>query len=154
MHAESLTAALKSCGAAFSVRVVFFGLGAADAAEAGSGFAFRQPEEKVLLREVYLCLDEMPVVSARSLCLAGCTFWREVLDRGARSLGLTLFGGEMADLQRSGPVYFSLPPQNALVRPFSAVSLPARYSLFSVPQGQLLLTECFLPAAARFFPAA
>jgi chorismate--pyruvate lyase len=105
------------------------------------------------VREVTLTLDEVPVVIARSLCRSDCPVWRPILDRGARSLGLTLFGGELA-ITRHALHYRMLDathPWFALAAALGiAAPLPARRCGFELDGHLLYVCEAFLPALETF----
>ena len=66
MQAESLTAALKALAAPFSVRLLHLGAVAWQPHEAG--FIALAAATPLHGREVLLCLDDVPVVWARSVC--------------------------------------------------------------------------------------
>lgn len=150
LHAVSLTAELSQQSAPFSVCLNFLGDSQLSSDET-EFFSGRQPGENVFSREVCLCLDEKPVVSARSVCLSDSAYWRKILDCGTRSLGAQLFGGEIPALQRTPFSFSTLPTEHHLVAYYATQPCLARRSVFSVGTGDiLLLTECFLPALHRY----
>ncbi len=147
MQAPSLTAALKALPARFSVRLRHLGAVAWQVHEAGAiGLPAGAP---VYGREVCLCLDEVPVVWARSVCAPQAAAWRTVLDCGERPLGERLFDGTLP-LQRSGFDYAQARWTNCPVD--EACWL--RRSVFDWQQQPLLLVEVFLPSLVSFLPAA
>lgn len=133
---QSLTAALKASGAAFSVHVRF--QGESEAIAADERLAARH-----YVREVELHLDGIAVVWARSVCAADAQGWREVLDCGNASLGARLFGGDVAAV-RSAFEYLTGPV------PIASTPVYMRRSRFYCAGEELLLTEAFLPALAPF----
>ncbi|MDO5686379.1 MAG: chorismate lyase [Neisseria sp.] len=150
LYATSLTAELKKQAASFTVRLNFLGLSHLDADEVPFFTPLRAGDE-VFVREVCLCLDHIPVVSARSVCLPHDTYWRQTLDCGVQSLGGRLFGGSMDHLQRSPFAFTDLPPEHRLVAGFATTNRPSRRSVFSAEDGDLLLIECFLPELKRYY---
>lgn len=140
MQASSLTVALRALGRGFSVRLLHLGAVADDAlladglGGAAGGFA----------RDVLLCLDEVPVVWARSLCADSAQHWRALLDCGTRPLGERLFDGSLP-LVRSAFEYAALDAET-LLPGFDGAALAARRSFFSLHGEELGLVECFLPA--------
>lgn len=138
LKTQSLTAALKASGAAFSVRVRF--QGESEAIGDDERLAARH-----YVREVHLLLDGVAVVWARSVCAAEAQGWREVLDCGNASLGARLFGGEV-EAVRSDFEYL----QGHVPELRDPVWM--RRSRFTCQEQTLLLTEAFLPTLARFLP--
>ncbi|MBQ9183698.1 MAG: chorismate lyase [Neisseriaceae bacterium] len=146
IYAPSLTAVLKQNRAAFSVRPTF------------SDTTDILPEETdyfpdistVYAREVLLCLDNTPVVAARSICLPDDAYWREILNCGTQSLGSRLFDGK-TEWRRSD---FTVVYQHSLLKqrfkslPENIVAL--RTSLIEHNSQKLLLAECFLPTLTLF----
>lgn len=134
---QSLTQALQSTGLNFSVRLHH--LGHTDTVPPyftdmliGKATWFT--------REVFLYLDNIPVVSAQSLCSPHSS-WRKILDCGNRSLGETLFA-DTTHWTRS-PIQFSIPNQSNC--------LLARRSWFTHTDDTILyLSECFLPTLNTF----
>ena len=94
-------------------------------------------------RDVLLCLNDVPVVWARSMCAAASQQWRLLLDCGTRPLGERLFDGSLP-VQRS-PFEFAL-LDKAVPGSGAAERLPARRSFFTMQGETLGLVECFLPA--------
>ncbi|MXR37773.1 chorismate lyase [Rhodobacteraceae bacterium CH30] len=142
----SLTERLLASGRRFDVQVLFQSDNTALDQEAVLlGIA---PHAVLHARHVLLLLDGIPVVMARSVCRSACPQWSALLDRGSRSLGLTLFGG-LPQLVR-GPLRFNTLQQpdalHALVQAHSqAEQLPARRCLFTLHDAPLLVSEIFLP---------
>ena len=141
MQAESLTAALKALAAPFSVRLLHLGAVAWQPHEAG--FIALAAATPLHGREVLLCLDDVPVVWARSMCAAASPEWRLLLDCGTRPLGERLFDGSLP-VQRS-PFEFAL-LDKAVPGSGADKGLPARRSFFTLQGETLGLVECFLPA--------
>lgn len=146
----SLTEYLQATGRRFEVSVL------------SQGTSPALPDEQTVLqvtakqalyaRHVCLSLDGEPVVLARSVCLQDCPQWQSVLDRGNRSLGLSLFGGleqlqrdalQYAQLSSSAPLYQQL-IATACATP-SVQALPARRCTFWLASRPLLVCETFLP---------
>lgn len=143
--APSLTAALRALPHTFTVRLLHLGEAAASPL-LGDTFTAAPP----FCRDVYLCLDGIPAVWARSQCPPESAFWRDILNCGSRPLGETLFGG-LPGLSRS-PLQYARPRPGLI--PKAPASLLARRSFFT-HQGQTLgLTECFLPTLAQLAKAA
>ena len=145
MTANSLTAALSRLQAVFSVRLLGLGDMPWRAHEAG---ALGLAAGAVYGREVLLCLDNTPVVWARSVCAPEAANWREVLDCGTQSLGARLFDGSLP-LQRTPFDY------TCAVWPDSgeAQAVWLRRSRFDWRGAPLLLSEAFLPALTSFLPS-
>lgn len=142
MRANSLTAVLSRLEAVFSVRLLGLGAMPWRAHEAG---ALGLAAGAVYGREVLLCLDDTPVVWARSVCAPEAADWRAVLDCGTQSLGARLFDGSLP-LQRSPFDY------TCAVWPDSgeAQAVWLRRSRFDWHGAPLLLSEAFLPALSGF----
>ncbi len=131
-QATSLTAALSDLGAVFSVQLHQLG-------ETQSWWAFddfRLPET-MFSRRVSLCLNDVAVVEAMSLC-EPTSRWREILHCGTTPLGAILFSGSL-NISRS-PIQFAILNHNLL----------ARRSWFDWEGERLYLVECFLPQIANF----
>ncbi len=143
----SLSLRLQASGRRFAVRVLQQGVNQtlqdeADALDAA-------PHSPAYARHVLLTLDDIPVVYARSVARPGCPHWLPVLERGSRSLGLTLFG-ELPELRRD-PLRYGLldashPLAAAAAQTQTAACYPARRCRFLLHGSPLLLTELFLPA--------
>ncbi|WP_229804907.1 chorismate--pyruvate lyase family protein [Paludibacterium paludis] len=107
------------------------------------------------VRHVALTLAGVPVVVARSLSRPACPVWSPILDRGRRSLGLTLFSGDMP-VVREPLRYRRLEEDHwlfGLARRHdeaSAGHYPARRSRFLLDGEILTVCEVFLPALERF----
>jgi len=148
MEAGSLTERLIGSGREFAVELLHLGRGAAHPDEAGPiGVA---AGETMSVRHVALTLDGVTVVVARSYCRLECAVWLPILDRGGRSLGFTLFSGEVA-LTRgalefaeaaAGHPLFEL----ARLRADGVDRFPARRCRFELDGAPLIVCEVFLPA--------
>lgn len=141
---QSLTWALRQMKADFSVRLLYLGAMALPAFLADD-----EVEKMGVGRDVYLCLNDEPVVWARSWCGADADMWQEVLDCGNRPLGERLFDGTLP-LMRSPFEYASGQAVSLPMETSEAMLL--RRSVFTwQPVGeQLILVECFLPALKQF----
>ncbi|WP_434633459.1 chorismate--pyruvate lyase family protein [Chromobacterium sp. CV08] len=143
----SLSLRLQAGGRRFAVTVLHQGEDRVQADEADAlGLAEGQP---MYARHVLLTLDDVPVVFARSAARPGCPDWLPLLQRGSRSLGLTLFG-ELAGLSRE-PLRYGLlaaghPLAAAAAQTQAAAGYPARRCRFLLGGSPLLLTELFLPS--------
>lgn len=149
----SLTARLMATGHQFAVTVVQQGEDLALADELAL-FGLDSPAP-LLARQVALTLDGTPVVVARSLSRPACPVWTPVLDRGNRSLGLTLFGDSTPIVRE--PLQFATLHEghrlHALARqhdPRAAAAYPARRSRFLLEGKALTVCEVFLPALETF----
>jgi chorismate--pyruvate lyase len=151
----SLTDRLIATGLRFAVELLYLG---PDRASRDEASLLDMPvDSPVLARHVALSLDRGVVVVARSLCRVGCTTWEPVLDRGGRSLGLTLFG-DGADIARGTLSYCDVAAPHPLVDLAHAYSpdtlrFPARRCRFSRQGARLIVQEVFLPALATLTPA-
>lgn len=98
MQQSSLTAAFRKMPAEFSVRLLHLGeITLPDTMREVLGL----PEYNHLyMREVLLHLNQIPVVSAFSICSSHSVNWRSVLDCGNQPLGERLFDGSLP-LKRS-----------------------------------------------------
>lgn len=109
------------------------------------------------VREVTLQLDGVPVVVARSVTGVDCPRWRQVLERGARSLGYTLFG-ELTEVEREPLQYAWLDAGHPLYRTAAeyersfASRYPARRSRFLLDGMPLIVCETFLPSLLEMLP--
>lgn len=148
MEPGSLTQRLMASRRRFAVRVLRFGMDAAAPDEAP--LLGIMPGAAMTVRHVALELDGEPVVLARSFCRLDCPVWQPILDRGGRSLGLTLFSGEVAVSR--GALEFILPqighPLDDLAAEFldMAGASPARRCRFLLGGAPLVVCEVFLPA--------
>lgn len=144
----SLTQRLMASGRDFAVRPLMFGPDEARADEAA--FLGTAPDAAVTARHVALELDGTPVVVARSICRAGCPVWAPILDRGGRSLGLTLFSASRP-IGRSG-IEFALADAGQHLHALAEVIVgplgpcPARRCRFELDGAPLVVHEIFLPA--------
>ena len=141
LTAQSLTQALRAADARFSVRLLYLGAAPFDALFAGGAMPADAPGW--FARDVLLCLNDVPVVWARSMCAAASPEWRLLLDCGTRPLGERLFDGSLP-VQRS-PFEFAL-LDKAVPGSGADKGLPARRSFFTLQGETLGLVECFLPA--------
>jgi chorismate--pyruvate lyase len=144
----SLTARLIDTGRRFSVSVRKQGAQALHPDEVQALSA--APGDLGYVREVTLHLTDTPVVVARSVTRLDCERWREVLSRGARSLGFTLFG-ELTEVEREPLHYTLLDAAHPLYRSIAehqtepVPHYPARRSRFMLDDTPLLVCEAFLP---------
>lgn len=154
-EAGSLTTRLIDTGRRFSVQVRNQGVLPLHPDEAPLLDA--QAGELGYVREVTLYLTDTPVVVARSVTRLDAERWREVLSRGARSLGFTLFG-ELSEVQRE-PLHYALLdaahplyPSVAEHQAEPALLYPARRSRFLLDGSPLLVCEAFLPELLTLLP--
>lgn len=140
---QSLTRALKALDAVFSVKLLYLGESAADV-----WLSDVVGQERGFVRDVLLCLDDEPVVWARSRCAWEDTTWREILNCGTQPLGERLFDGSLA-LTRSPFEYTWLQSEQPLAG-FTGTAFAARRSVFELNGGKLGLVECFLPSLMRY----
>ena len=144
----SLTEYLQASGRAFTVEVLQQGMDTANADE--MAVFDLSVDQAVFARHVCLRLDGVGVVVARSICLPDGNIWRDILDRGSRSLGYTLFGGTLG-LSRGELQYRTLTnehPLSILAQPFDtrhATHYQARRCLFDINNQSLMVCEVFLP---------
>lgn len=144
----SLTNYLMATGHDFAVSVLQQG---SDAIHADETALFElTPDSQLHARHVCLTLAGKPVVVARSVCLPECPVWRPILERGSRSLGLTLFG-DLPQLRRGTLDFAELHaghPLFALAQahdPYASSRYLARRCLFELDGQRLLVCEIFLP---------
>lgn len=151
MEPGSLTERLIATRQVFAVEPLLLGESTAHPDEAAALGLDRGAE--VTARHVALTLDGVTVVVARSYCRLGCPIWQPILDRGSRSLGFTLFSGEV-ELSRAalefcvvtaGHPLFELARQ----RSAPAAGYPARRCRFILDGAPLYVCEAFLPALER-----
>ena len=139
IQAPSLTLALQATGADFRVQVAFQG----ERAQLWPGEAVGGREFHV--RQVWLLLDDTPVVWARSVCpLAGA--WQSILACGTQPLGKRLFDGRLA-AARSPLAFAAVPPAQ---QGLAAQAVCLRRSVFDLNGEKMVLTEGFVPELARF----
>lgn len=146
IHTQSLTAILCKCEQhKFTVRPTFSDITSILNEER----KFFANIDNIFAREVLLCLDDIPVVAARSICLIDDDYWRKILNCGNQSLGSRLFDGK-TQWQRSDFIIdynnFLLEERFELSEHFIAV----RTSIFEYKKHKLLLAECFLPSLKQF----
>ena len=150
LEAQSLTAALRRLDAVFSVRLLHLGETGFDRLFEGEGvwqqLAPAAPMS-YFARDVLLCLNDTPVVWARSLCRADAVVWRNLLNCGTRPLGELLFDGTLP-LTRS-PFEYTVSGSAALAGCHSP-TLAARRSAFTLEGRHLGLIEAFLPTLCDF----
>ena len=139
IQATSLTLVLQATGADFRVQVAFQGERAQLwPGEEVAGKAFH-------VRQVWLLLDDTPVVWARSVCpIAGA--WPSILACGTQPLGKRLFDGRLAAAR--SPLAFAAVPPAQQEQAAQAVCL--RRSAFDLNGEKMVLTEGFMPELARF----
>jgi chorismate--pyruvate lyase len=140
----------RRCCGEFSVKPVFQSL----AAVCGDELAVMnlRRDELALVREVYLCCDETPVVFAHSVVarqdLRGA--WRSLIGLGNKSLGTVLFTNPIVKrtplrfkkLTAAHPL-FTRACRKLQIKP---ANLWARRSLFTLHGQSILVTEVFLPS--------
>lgn len=149
----SLTERLAATGHAFSVSVLQQGPDLVSNDE--MALIGVSAEAAIYARHVALMLDQTPVVVARSITRADSTHWLPILQRGKRSLGLTLFGPD-SKINREALFYARVTSGHPLY-PLAQQSDPslsgdyaARRSNF-VLDGQVMnVCEIFLPALEDF----
>lgn len=149
----SLTERLIATGHDFAVRILYQGPSQAGNDEADLiGVAAGAP---VTARHVALTLDGVCVVVARSIARPNDPVWMPILQRGSRSLGLTLFGADSAMI-RTPLCYRVLSPGHplfVLARGQDLEEAPryvARRSSFVLQQATLNVCEVFLPVLESF----
>lgn len=143
MQASSLTVALKSLPYHFSVRLLHLGAVAWQPHEAG--WIGCDADTSLYGREVVLCLDDVPVVWARSVCVANAQQWRDLLNCGTRPLGERLFDHSLP-LRRTPFDYAHAVFGDSGV----AQAVWMRRSVFDWQGEALFLGEAFLPSLAGF----
>jgi len=146
---NSLTLGLKALSSNFSVTLL--NLADSQAYFDELGFESHQP---MFCREVFLSLNDQPVVWARSLCQKNSQRWLPVLDCGAQPLGHRLFDGSLP-ITRTPFEYAMVAPAHPMLPPEVVTQLPpagmgARRSVFWWDDEPLLLTECFLPIIKEY----
>lgn len=111
------------------------------------------PQHLAYVRRVVLSLNSTPVVYARSVIQVDCPVWRPILERGNRSLGLTLFSG-LSELKRRPLHYADLTAEHPLHQAAMAYhpqdSYQARRCCFEMYGAPLIVTEVFLSTLERF----
>ncbi|WP_246542730.1 chorismate--pyruvate lyase family protein [Paludibacterium yongneupense] len=145
----SLTERLRASGHRFAVELQALGSVVPHPDECG----LFGDGKRLWARQVTLTLDDVPVVIARSLCREDCPQWLPILDRGARSLGLTLFG-EGRPIVRQRLHYTMLTPAHPWHARAAALgvadAVPARRCGFELAGRPLYVCEAFLPALETF----
>ena len=141
---QSLTRALKSLNAVFSVKLLHLGIHHDDV---WLNDVFPQPQG--FMRDVLLCLDDEPVVWARSRCAVDDAVWQAILNCGTQPLGERLFDGSLA-LSRT-PFEYAFAPLLYDLTDISATAFAARRSVFELEGAKLGLVECFLPSLRQFW---
>ena len=151
--AGSLTARVKARCGDFNVRLLFQGLRRADRDER---FVFKHyGRARVLVREVFLCCGDTPVVFAHTVLdpqdLSGT--WRSVAGLGTRPLGAALFADPRVHRHplrsRKLNTHHELRRRARRYGVEGAGSLWARRSLFHLHDSPILVTEVFLPEILR-----
>lgn len=146
LHAPSLTRKLRELNACFSVHLLYQGKSTLHKDEHPLLPTAQHP---VYCREVFLCLNDTPVISARSVCFSGSHYWRNILDCGTRPLGEKLFSDDTQHIERTAFHWQLLPIDHPLLRTFNQPAW-ARRSIFYANKEPLLLSECFLPNLIHF----
>ena len=149
----SLTARIKARCPGVWVKVVFQGLRRPDRDES---FVFaHRGRARVLVREVFLCCGDTPVVFAHTVLDPGdlCGPWRSVARLGNRPLGAALFADARIERhplrsRKIGWHHDLYRRLNAHV-PRAPLALWARRSLFRLHNSPILVTEVFLPEILR-----
>ena len=151
--AGSLTARVKARCTDFSVEVLFQGLRRPDRDER---FVFpHHGRARVLVREVFLCCGDTPVVFAHTVLdeydLDGV--WRSVAKLGSRPLGAALFADPRIHRHplriRKINVHHELRRRLQRYGATMPGALWARRSLFHLHDSPILVTEVFLPEILR-----
>lgn len=149
----SLTARIKARCPGVWVKVVFQGLRRPDRDER---FVFaHRGRARVLVREVFLCCGDTPVVFAHTVLAPGDLHgaWRSVAKLGNRPLGAALFADVRIKRyplrQRKIGRHHELHRRLSSVVPYAPPSLWARRSLFRLHNSPILVTEIFLPEILR-----
>lgn len=146
----SMTEHLMATGHEFAVGVLAQGTAPVHDDEIAPIDAGARPT--VYARHVVITLDDTPVLVARSVTRLDCAVWQPILDRGRRSLGLTLFGGVLPDLVREPLTFRDIGPDHPLFElarmhdPSEAPQYPARRARFVLEGAPLIVCEVFLPA--------
>ena len=148
----SLTAALHQLNAEFSLQLLHLGETHFDELFGGDGVSAFAGDTALsstfFARDVLLCLDNTPVVWARSFCRADAHAWQQVLNCGTRPLGEILFD-DAFPLSRSAFEYTRLSPNTPLAG-YHGGAVAARRSAFNLDGHHLGLIEAFLPALCEF----
>lgn len=150
----SLTMRLEATGHRFSVAVLQQGPNHVEPDEAG--LIGLDNGATLYARHVALQLDGIAVVVARSITRIDNTDWIAILERGKRSLGLTLFGKDSGIIRNdmlyqditAGHPLFVLAAQQ--VSHSAHLHFPARRSNFVLNGAALNVCEIFLPALENF----
>lgn len=135
LQAIPLTLALKALHSTFHVELMYVGESVIRDDEA-SFFSNRIAYS----REVLLCLNQEPVVWARSVCALENKEWQTIMQCGTQPLGMRLYE---LPLQRTEFECAYLSPQHH-ANP-SEVAIVSRRSCFYLQDAPLLLIESFLP---------
>jgi chorismate--pyruvate lyase len=149
----SLTERLGRTGCPFSVEVLYQGHDQAYADEHQLAGLIVTPG--IYTRHVALLLGATPVVVARSITALHDSYWQETLQRGKRSLGLSLFGNQ-DNIVRDTMLFRTIWPDHPLFSlaagqdALQAASYPARRSSFMHDGAALNVCEVFLPALEEF----
>lgn len=142
----SLTARLIASGRRFNVTLLRLETGQALPDEAAA--LQLAPGARALIREVRLLLDDQPMIAARSLCAAGSD-WCAILDRGTRSLGLSLYDAATIAV---GPLEYACLSPAMPLHPGPDGPLDARRRLHIRDGQAMLVQEIFLPALQGIAP--
>lgn len=156
MQSESLTYALKRLDSNFSLKLVFLGQ---------SGFISEQKadlldakaEDRFLVREVNLMLDQTPVIRGKSSCKLTSLFWKEYLDIFNQSLGEKLFSSNEGVKLKSNAIKrtdflwaYKKPSLNSLISNKNKSKNWSRISVFEHKSEKLVLEEVFLLDLKKF----
>lgn len=144
LKAIPLTTALKKLAADFKVQLQQLGQ------------STLLPDEQTIIqaqtgysREVYLCLQGIPVIWARSVCPLQAQQWQDNMNCGTQPLGSRLY-----QLPQSRSAFeFACLTVDHPCNPAQQAAM-ARRSCFWLNDTPLILTETFLPALAPFYQQA
>ena len=148
----SLTARIAVRCEAVRVEVLFQGLRRPDRDER---FLFANRGTRVLVREVFLCCADRPVVFAHTVFdpVDLCGAWRSVARLGNRPLGAALFADPRIKRhplrQRRLGAHHDLSRRLHELLPQLTGAVWARRSLFHLRHSPILVTEVFLPDILR-----
>jgi chorismate--pyruvate lyase len=149
----SLTARIAERCPGVRVEVLFQGLRRPDRDER---FVFaHRGRARVLVREIFLCCGDTPVVFAHTVLDPGdlCGVWRSIAKLGTRPLGAALFADPRIERHplRTRKIGWHHELHRRLQRHAASApgSLWARRSLFRLHDSPILVTEVFLPEILR-----
>lgn len=157
MQSQSLTYALKQLDASFSLKLIYLGTSSLVSSE-NLRLLSAKEEDKFLVREVNLLLDNVPVVRGKSTCIATSDFWRDYLDIFNNSLGEKLFDSEFGVKLKSNSISrseffwnYKQPSLNSLINNQDKSKNWSRKSVFDYQGEKLVLEEMFLLDLKNFF---